>query len=215
RNDVIVPTRGLTVVRVLAVAGLTLTFYPIVKAYTLGQIQVWINGMFALAFLCWVVERRALAGFLMGIVCLIKPQYGLFLLWAILRLEWRFVAAGVVTAGAGLVAAVITYGWTNHVDYLRVLSFLSEHGEAYYPNQTVNGLLNRLMSVNNPDLYITLELPAAMFPPFNPWIYGTVLAVSVALVAAAVFRRKDTTDRAWDFSRMAISCTMASPIAWE
>jgi alpha-1,2-mannosyltransferase len=215
RDHLVDDSRSMTAVRVLAVAGLTLTFYPVVKGYTLGQIQVWINGMFALALVCWAVERKALAGFLMGIVCLIKPQYGLFVLWGLLRLEWRFVGAGLATAGLGLVASVMAYGWANHADYLRVLSFLSQHGEAYYPNQTLNGLLNRLMSVNNPDLYINLQLPAGKFPPFNPWIYGATLAVSLALLAAAILRRSDVTDRAWDFSRMAISCTMASPIAWE
>ena len=30
--------------RALVVVGLTLTFYPVVKAFTLGQIQVWINA---------------------------------------------------------------------------------------------------------------------------------------------------------------------------
>ena len=32
--------------------GLALTFYPLVKAFSLGQIQVWINGLFAVALLC-------------------------------------------------------------------------------------------------------------------------------------------------------------------
>ena len=35
-----------------------------------------------------------------------------------------------------------------HIDYLRVLSYMAERGEAYFPNQSVNGLLNRLMSID-------------------------------------------------------------------
>ncbi len=35
--------------RVVIVLALALTFYPLVKAYTLGQIQNWLNGLFALA----------------------------------------------------------------------------------------------------------------------------------------------------------------------
>ena len=55
--------RQLRVLRALVVVGLTLTFYPIVKAFTLGQIQVWINALFALGLLAWaagwkVLERR-------------------------------------------------------------------------------------------------------------------------------------------------------------
>lgn len=215
RNGIVAASRGLAAVRCLAVAGLALTFYPLVKGFTLGQIQVWINGMFALSLLCWALDRKAASGILIGLVCLIKPHYGLFLLWAVLRREWRFIAAGMATAGIGLAASVAVFGWANHVDYLRVLSFLSQHGEAYYPNQSLNGLLNRLMSVDNPGLYINLELRAGQFPPFNPWIYAASLAVSVAILAGAVLRRGNAADGVWDFARMAVSCTMASPIAWE
>ena len=215
RNQVVDGNRGLMAVRVLAVAGLTLTFYPVVKAFTLGQIQVWINGLFALSLLSWALDRKALGGVLIGVICLIKPHYGLFLLWAVLRREWRFIAAGVATVGFGLAASLIVFGWANHTDYLRVLAFLSEHGEAYYPNQSLNGLLNRLMGVDNPGLYINLEIPPGKFPPFNPWVYGTTLAASITILAAAILRRADTSDRVWDFGRMALSCTLASPIAWE
>src|SRR5215470_20324 len=53
---------ALIATRVVIVAGLTLTFYPVVKAYTLGQIQVWINGLFALALLAWAVGLKATSG---------------------------------------------------------------------------------------------------------------------------------------------------------
>jgi hypothetical protein len=215
RRNAVTPSAGLRIVRVLVAAGLTLTFYPIVKAYSLGQIQVWINGLFALTLVCWAAERRALAGLLIGTVCLIKPHYALFLLWAMLRREWRFVVAAAATIAVGLAASVAAFGWANHVDYLRVLSFLSQRGEAYFPNQSVNGLLNRLMGVGNPLLYVNLELKAGQFPPFNPWVYGGTLATSAALLLSAIWRRGGNDDRVWDFSRMAVSCTMASPIAWE
>ncbi len=209
--------RHLRAVRVLAVIGLTLTFYPIVKAFTLGQIQVWINALFAVGLLAWVTGWRGASGALIGVIALIKPQYGLILLWAGLRGEWRFAAACAAVVGVGLAAAVAAFGFANHVDYLRVLSFLSQHGEAYFPNQSVNGLLNRLMSIANPDLYVSLDLPAGKFPPFTVWIYAITLVSSAALVLAALLRRRAADDRdgVVDFCIMALSGTMASPIAWE
>ena len=78
-------SRVLVAARVAIVAGFTLTFYPIVKAYTLGQLQVWINGLFAVALLCWAVGWKSVSGFLVGLTCLMKPHYGLFLPWALLR----------------------------------------------------------------------------------------------------------------------------------
>ena len=185
------------------------------KAYTLGQIQVWLNSLFALALLMWVMGRNAISGVLIGLICLIKPHFALFLIWALVRREWSFVVAFAVTACIGLAASVATFGWANHIDYLRALSYMAERGEAYYPNQSVNGLLNRLMSVSDPEHFNNLVFNINKFPPYNPWVYSaTLISSSVILLAAIVWRSKPE-DRVFDFCRMAISLTMASPIAWE
>jgi alpha-1,2-mannosyltransferase len=210
-------SRLLLAARVAIVAGFTLTFYPLVKAYSLGQLQVWINGLFAVALLCWATGWRALSGVLVGLMCLIKPHYGLFLPWALLRGEWRFLAACATTLAASLTASVLVFGFVNHIDYFRVVSFLSERGEAYYPNHSINGLLNRIMGIFDPTLYRNLDFVAGEFPPFNPLVYGGTLLSSLAILAAALFNRSTRGDcgRLIDFSLMALSCTMASPIAWE
>ncbi|MCC6890022.1 MAG: DUF2029 domain-containing protein [Hyphomicrobiales bacterium] len=203
--------------RTAIVFALALTFYPLVKAFSLGQIQVWINGLFAAALLCWAKEQRAASGALMGVVCLIKPHYGLFVLWALLRREWRFAIACIATSGAGLVASVAVFGWSNHLDYLPVLAHLAERGETYYPNHSVNGLLNRLMSIGEPDLYRNLDWGDGAFPPFNPWVYWPTTLSSAAILLIALFRRNRANDpgRVIDFCTMAVSATIASPIAWE
>jgi alpha-1,2-mannosyltransferase len=206
---------GLAFARMAIVTLLTVTFYPVVKAYTLGQIQVWINALFALSLLCWLWGLRPLGGALIGIVCLIKPHYGLLLLWALLRREWSFFFVGAATAAVGLAAAVSVFGLANHFDYVKVLQFLSQHGEAYYPNQSINGLLNRLMGLGDPSSYINLDIPAGKFPPFNPWIYGVTLVSSIALILYGLLRRSAPSERAYDFARAALCFTMASPIAWE
>lgn len=209
--------RQLRAVRVLVVVGLTLTFYPAVKAFTLGQIQVWINALFALGLLTWAVGWKVSSGVLIGAISLIKPHYGLFLVWAALRREMRFVAACAVTIGVGLAASVAVYGLANHFDYVRVLSFLSQHGEAYYPNQSVNGVLNRLMSISDPLAYVSLDLPAGQFPPFTVGVWAATLVSSLAVLLFALLRPFQQNDRGSvvDLSLMAVSCTMASPIAWE
>jgi hypothetical protein len=203
--------------RVALVAGFALTFYPIVKAFTLGQIQVWINSVFAIALFCWATGRRAPAGVLMGLICLIKPHYGLFVLWGLLRGEWRFITACVVTGTIGLVASIAVYGWENHLDYLPVLSHLAERGEAFYPNQSINGLANRIMSIWDGHLFNNVEVRAGHFPPYTPWVYWLTFVTSAAILIAAVVRRNRAGDpgRLFDFCTMAVSCTVASPIAWE
>lgn len=209
--------RGMLALRLILVAGFTLTFYPVVKAFTVGQIQTWVNGAFAAALLCWVTGRKAGGGVLIGLICLIKPHYGVLLLWAALRREWRFAVACGATVAAGLAASIAVFGWANHIDYLRVLSFLSEHGESYFPNQSINGLLNRLMSIADPQTYNNVVWREGHFPPFTPWIYASTLLSSILILGAALLRRRreHDPDRVLDFCTMVVSLTIASPIAWE
>ena len=209
-------TRALFVARCAIVLGLTLTFYPIVKAYTLGQIQVWINGVFALALLLWANGRIASSGFLLGVVALIKPHFGLFLLWAALRRAWPFAIAFAITVAVGLAVSVAIYGIANHVDYIRVLRVLSQTGEVYYPNQSVNGLLNRWMVLVDPAAFDSLNFKS--LPPFNAIVYGGTLIASLVFLVIGLLRRSadDTAQqRVVDFCAMALCLTLASPIAWE
>jgi hypothetical protein len=208
---------GLMAARFLLVLGLALTFYPIVKAFTLGQIQIWLNGMLALSLLCWATNWKASSGVLVGLMCLVKPHYGLFVLWAALRREWRFTLACVATGSLGLAASIASFGWTDNVDYLQVFWFLSQRGEVYYPNQSFNGLLNRVMTLIDPGNYDSIGFDDNGFPPFNPWIYAGTIVTSLAILSAALLRRgkEGDPDRVFDFCTMALSITMASPIAWE
>jgi hypothetical protein len=211
------PSGAMVAARFAIVLGLALTFYPLVKAYTLGQIQNWLNGLFALGLLCWMTGRKVPSGVLIGLMALVKPHYGLFMLWALLRREWRFAAALAATAIVGLLGSIMAYGFENHVDYLRVLMFLGERGETFYPNQSVNGLLNRVMVLIDPSEWNSLEFNDNGFPPFSPLVYGGTLIASIVVLSAALFRRgkEGDDDRTFDFCTMALSITIASPIAWE
>lgn len=209
-------TRALFFARCALVFCLTLMFYPIVKAYTLGQIQVWINGLVALALLLWAGGRTAASGFLVGVVALIKPHFGLFLLWAALRRAWPFAIALSLTVAIGLAVSVAVYGVANHLDYIRVLRVLSQNGEVYYPNQSINGLLNRSMVLFDPNAYDSLNFKS--LPPFNALVYGGTLAASVVFLSVGLFRRtagESAHQRVLDFCLMTLCLTLASPIAWE
>lgn len=193
---------------------LTVTFYPVLKGFTLGQIQVWINSLFAVLLWCWMTDRKAAAGVLTGLICLVKPQYSLILVWALLKRQWRFAAACAITGAVGLAVSVSVFGLENHFDYLKALSFMSRHGEAFFPNQSVNGLMNRLWSIKYPDLYNNLEWRGRVFPPFNPWVYGVTLASSAALVLLALLHPRARAGTP-GLCIIALTATMASPIAWE
>jgi alpha-1,2-mannosyltransferase len=73
------------------------------------------------------------------------------------------------------------------------------------------------MSVVEPELYRNLDWGNGAFPPFNRWVYWTTTISSAAILLLAVLRRNrdNDPDRVVDFCTMAVSATVASPIAWE
>lgn len=206
-----------TAVRTVLVFVFTLTFYPAIKAFTLGQIQLWINAIFALVMMLFVLNARMASGALMGMICLMKPHYGLVALWAALNREWRFGAALVAVGAAGLALSVWRYGLMNHFDYFSVLSFMSERGESYFANQSVNGLLNRLAGLSATETTTTTNetFNAYGFPPYNPFVYWGTLASSAIILGAAFLRRGGREVRAIALGIVVLSLTLASPIAWE
>ena len=74
-----------------AFSALIFSFYPFFKAFYLGQIQVWINCFLILSILAWLSKKEKLAGLYIGICALIKPTYGIFLLWGVIRKKTNFV----------------------------------------------------------------------------------------------------------------------------
>ncbi len=192
-------------------AAATLTFYPILRSYQLGQLQTWVNALSAAMILAWVVGRRDLAGVLSGIVCLMKPPLLLLLFWGALRRDWRFTGWLGGTLALGGLLSVGLYGLANHLDYVSVLGTIGRVGESFHANQSVNGLLHRLLGNGNNVLWT----PNA-FPPFHPVVYAGTLASSLVLVAMALaWRRHDSPSSLPDFLIALLTFTLASPIAWE
>jgi hypothetical protein len=196
-----------------AAAGvLTLSFYPVVRAYSLGQIQVWINTLFAATVWCWLAGRKGAAGVLVGLACLIKPQYGILLLWGALRRQGRFLAAAALTGAVGLAVSVAVFGLDCHLEYPRVLSYIAQHGEGFYPNQSVNGLLNRLLHNGN-----NLFWDPSAFAPYHPVVYAGTMASSLLLLGLVLLApvRGPGRGSALDLGAAVVGCTLASPVAWE
>lgn len=187
-------------------------FYPLVKAYSQGQIQSLIDALFALALYSWLRGNESTSGFLTGLMCLIKPQYAIVALWFAIRRRFGALMACLSVVAVGFSIAILVFGWREQLDYLGVLSFMSRHGELYFPNQSVNGLLHRLLLHGN-----NLRWEPNAFAPYSVLVYAGTLLSSFLLLAAASYygRAKSDTGSARDFSLATLAATMASPIVWE
>jgi hypothetical protein len=188
-------------------------YYPSVQALKLGQIQVWINTLFICACLAWVRGSRAAAGALLALAATIKPQLGIFLVWAVLWREWAFLK-GFLMAGLPVgIISLLLFGFHNHVGYLEVLSFLSQHGEAYFANQSVNGMAHRALGNG-----INLRSDNTLFAPIDARVIAATYASSLALLAIALvpaLRAEGRRPDIIDLAMMSLCATVASPIAWE
>ena len=200
------------VVTSILVAGFTLTFYPVVKGFTLGQIQTWINLSLTGALLSWTAGSEARGGVLAALPCLVKPQYGILLLWGLSRRHWRFCAAFSAVLVGALAISIPTVGWANHWNYLWMLSYISAHGESYFANQSVNGLLQR--AVFNGE---NLTWREDAYPPFNPGVYAGTLLAALTLIGFCLFwaPRASRRTSATDLMIAILTCVLASPVAWE
>ena len=199
------------IVRVLTLLSLCFTFYPIMKAYSLGQLQVFINCFFTISVWCWIKRKYYISGIFIGLMILMKPQYLLIAVWGILRKKYSFTVPLFIVFFSGLIYSVFLFGVFNNLEYLNVLKFISRVGESFYPNQSMNGLLHRLLFSGN-----NLLFESNTFAPFNPIVYGGTLISSGLLVLGALIHPKiKYRGSTVDFMIITLSCTIASPVAWE
>jgi alpha-1,2-mannosyltransferase len=119
------------------------------------------------------------------------------------------VITATATPGILLLLSIAAYGLNNVLDYLSVLSFISKHGESFYINQSVNGLMNRLL-FNGDNLYFF-----DAFPAFHPVVYALTIDSSILILGIAMFWRMVKDPSCLDLAIIILSLTIASPIAWE
>ena len=202
-----VPSLAILTLMSFAAVG---SFYPIIWSYYMGQIQTPMTLFAGLALVAWQRRQFGLAGFFIGLCCGIKPQWLAIIPWAILRQQWRMLTTLTITVGVLFSLSIAAYGISHYVDYLSVLSFLGKHGESYFANQSVNGLVNRLFFDGD-----TLYWGGSVFPPFKPLVYAFTIGSSLLILGIAMFWRTVKNPSSFDLALIMLSLTIASPIAWE
>jgi hypothetical protein len=210
--------RGIRVPVAAAAYIVALRFYPDNLAFEIGQMQLALGLLFLAACYAKLNNRPGLAGGLVGLAAMTKPQFLPLALLAIFRRDWRFTISLLAVAIVLTALSVLLYGWYNHLDYLKVLSFLSRRGEYQHLNQSIGGLLDRWLyhgpSLDRDPLG---AIPQSAFPPYIPAVYFTVLATSIIffiLPFAVKVKGEDAISELIGFCMAATLFTMASPIAW-
>jgi hypothetical protein len=202
-------TRVQTVCRLGVFAALCLSFYPLIKGYELGQMQVFINLFAALALLAIGVQRQALAGACLALCCVIKPQLVVVVLWGVVRRRWSFVGGFLAVLVPVELIAIMRFGLDAHVEYLGLLQWISSHGEVFWANQSTNGFVNRLVENGDP-----LQWQANAFAAYHPAVHRATLTAAGVLVLASLWPPRNTDPRV-DLAFAVLAATLAPPVAWE
>ncbi len=186
-------------------------FMPITLAFSLGQAQIFLDLFFTLLVLFWIDGKQRPAGVTMALLAMVKPQFGLLLLWAALRRRWNALAAGAVTLALGASASLAVFGLRNNLDYFSVLAGLSRKAQPHYANQSMFGLLNR--AIFNGE---NLPYHPYIYPPYVPWIYFVTLATTAALVLLALaYPWRARAGSVADLAAAGVVAVIATPMAWE
>ncbi|MDM0045923.1 glycosyltransferase family 87 protein [Variovorax dokdonensis] len=184
-------------------------FYPIALSETLGQIQTIMTLLAALGLWAWLRGAPVAAGVCIGLCCIVKPHWLVIVPWAMLRRQWGLTAAIAGTTALFGVLAIAMYGLQNVLDYAAVASYIGQRGEAFFDNQTMNGLINRAL-LNGSNVAWT----ANSFAPYHPLVYGVTLVSTVALLGFGLLFGRTATPTALHLGLVMLALTMASPIAW-
>jgi alpha-1,2-mannosyltransferase len=190
---------------------LGLTFYPLMKGHVLGQIQIYIDLLVALAFYLYLRGYKAAAGVCLGLCCLVKPQYAVMLVWGGLRREGTFSLAMAAVGTTGLALSLARFGLSDHLRYLEVLKMISSTGEVYWPNESVNGMAHRWFGTASPLLF------TRDFAPRHAVVQILTTTSGVLLLGSALWPLPGSKWRGstLDLALCVVAATMASPIVWE
>jgi len=178
---------------------------PVALSLGLGQVSFLLMLAMTMAWIATKRGRKCLAGFLLGIVCLVKPFYGLFFLWQLWRRDWigALTLSGVVVTG--LLVSLAMVGIEQFVAWLGLLQDISWQAHIY--NASIFGITERLF-------FPIVELPAAMWTPIvvSPLAAIAATMFMIGLVLWLLLRTPKNIDD-W-FVALSMAGMLLAPLAW-
>jgi hypothetical protein len=145
-------------------------------ALGLGQVSLLLMLMMTLAWLATRRGQTVVGGAWLGAVCLLKPFYGLFLIWQLRNRDWRGAAALVGVFAGGLAVSVALVGPGGFVEWVTLVRRITWQAHIY--NASAHGVAARLFSA-------APDLPAATWTPVVESA-GVRVAVEMLLMAVVV-----------------------------
>jgi hypothetical protein len=206
-------------------------FYPLRWMVTCVQVQSIITLFLAVAILIYARSNTLIAGLLVGLAACLKPHLVLLVLFSCFRKEWRFLVGMVVSGSTAILASFILIGFGPWQTYLLEIMPEMSVGYAYYPNQSINGIVHRWLGhpsafvLGPPSEVVSIATKSAVLIfslfavlPRGIWLGGQNKSQTLTANRQDQSQREVTNDyvlRAMDIGIALLAITLASPIAWE
>jgi Glycosyltransferase family 87 len=123
--------------------------------FLLGQYYVFLLFLLTLAFYCLDRGKSAGSGFLCGVAFGLKLYGGPFLLYFVVKRNWKAVAGMLAASAVAVITAIALFGWRDVHFYATQILPRSLEGEVIDPYHSGNGTLTTLLRrsfVMEPDL---------------------------------------------------------------
>lgn len=190
---------------------------PIALALGLAQVSCLLMVLMTLAWIAIRGGRPATGGAWLGAICLLKPFYGLFLLWLLWKREWRAAATLLAVVLAGVLVSALVVGADGMLNWVTLMRQITWQAHLY--NASIHGVGARLLAPAR-------ELPAATWTPVlvssgARVVLEVVLTLLVSVVAIRAVRRVGPdefgpathgVDTA--FAALSAAGVLLSPLAW-
>lgn len=130
----------------LLVSSLTLVSFPTKFTLGMGQVNTIVLFLLLYSFFLYSKNKPITTGVLFGIAIILKPVFGFFLLFFILKNEWKVIFYSLVTVFTGLLGSLIYYGSTLWFYWIKdiVGPLMNFGGREVYYNQGFLGFVSRL-----------------------------------------------------------------------
>jgi hypothetical protein len=154
---------------------------PLLSGIKWGNISCFLVLALTAGLVLLRARRSAAAGVLLGVAAVLKPALALFLLFFLLRRDWRGVLGVVLTGIAAAALSLVLFGWSENLYWLQTSILQYSHSWlAVSGNQSIPAFLFRLHAP--PDILLDFSVKA---PGSGDRLLAHVITWLIFLLAAA------------------------------
>jgi hypothetical protein len=183
--------------------GAALAWAPFHHALTLNQVTWILWPLLVWTWWCWRRGRWGAGAIGLGIALSLKIFLGVFLLWLLIRRQFRALAVSLATMIAGFGVGAAVYGASVFQAWIAAMAGAEWPGA--FSNASIRGLIDRSLTKNFTGAPPLLDLPRV----------AAVLYI-VSAIGIVIWTLMRTRDRSVDASWPALmaSALVASPLGW-